>query len=189
MSGPAWYKTLLVWTYDEHGGYYDHVRPPQGDRAGRHRSKGAEGPVQVRGIHPLRVPGPDRGRLPWARPNYVSHQVFDHASICALVEAKWNLPAMTFRDANANAMLDMLDLNKPAFDKPPGPGQAAADHPPVQGRQVRQGRPRPDPAPRLNHQALPSRDRPTRTDDTAALGDDHARPDRLRPAGSYRPTA
>ena len=36
--------------------------------------------------------------------------VLDHTSICALVEAKWNLPAMTYRDANANAMLDMLDL-------------------------------------------------------------------------------
>ena len=29
---------------------------------------------------------------PWARPNYVSHQIYDHTSICAIVEAKWNLP-------------------------------------------------------------------------------------------------
>jgi len=28
MAGPAWDRTLLVWTFDEHGGYYDHVRPP-----------------------------------------------------------------------------------------------------------------------------------------------------------------
>ena len=28
MTGPAWHKTLLIWTYDEHGGYYDHVTPP-----------------------------------------------------------------------------------------------------------------------------------------------------------------
>jgi phospholipase C len=56
---------------------------------------------------------------PWARPNYVSHQVYDHSSICALIEAKWNLPAMTLRDANANAMLDMLDLNKQSFAVPP----------------------------------------------------------------------
>jgi phospholipase C len=38
---------------------------------------------------------------PWARPDHVSHHVYDHTSICALVEAKWNLPAMTYRDANA----------------------------------------------------------------------------------------
>ena len=28
MSGPEWATTLLIWTYDEHGGYYDHVPPP-----------------------------------------------------------------------------------------------------------------------------------------------------------------
>ena len=56
---------------------------------------------------------------PWARPGYVSHKVYDHTSICALVEAKWNLPAMTYRDANANNMLDMLDLTAPAFLHPP----------------------------------------------------------------------
>ena len=52
---------------------------------------------------------------PWARRHHVSHQIYDHTSICALVEAKWNLPTMTYRDANANPMLDMLDLHRPAF--------------------------------------------------------------------------
>ncbi|HEX4657963.1 MAG TPA: hypothetical protein VH307_11290, partial [Streptosporangiaceae bacterium] len=48
------------------------------------------------------------------------HHVYDHTSICALVEAKWNLPAMTFRDANARNLLDMLDLDgRPAFLTPP----------------------------------------------------------------------
>ena len=56
---------------------------------------------------------------PWARPGYVSHNVFDHTSILKLVETKWNLPALTRRDANANNMLDMLDFSRPAFAKPP----------------------------------------------------------------------
>jgi phospholipase C len=43
----------------------------------------------------------------------------DHTSICALVEAKWNLPAMTRPDANARNMLDMLDLDRPHFLQPP----------------------------------------------------------------------
>jgi phospholipase C len=43
----------------------------------------------------------------------------DHTSICALVEAKWNLPAMTLRDANAVAPLDMLDFSRAAFATPP----------------------------------------------------------------------
>ena len=64
---------------------------------------------------------------PWARPRYVSHRTFDHTSICALVEAKWNLPAMTYRDANANPMLDMLDLRRPAFLAPPPLAQPLLD--------------------------------------------------------------
>jgi phospholipase C len=56
---------------------------------------------------------------PWARPDYVSHRVFDHTSICALVEANWNLPAMTYRDANARNLLDLLDLRRPAFLRAP----------------------------------------------------------------------
>jgi phospholipase C len=36
-----------------------------------------------------------------------------------LVEAKWNLPAMTYRDASARNMLDMLDLSRPSFQRPP----------------------------------------------------------------------
>ena len=47
---------------------------------------------------------------PWARRHHVSHVVYDHTSILKLVETKWNLPALTYRDANANAPLDMLDL-------------------------------------------------------------------------------
>jgi phospholipase C len=45
--------------------------------------------------------------------------VYDHTSICALAETKWNLPAMTYRDANAGNLLDMLDLRWPAFLRPP----------------------------------------------------------------------
>jgi hypothetical protein len=39
----------------------------------------------------------------------VSHEVYDHTSILKLAETRWNLPALTYRDANAHAMLDMLD--------------------------------------------------------------------------------
>ena len=38
---------------------------------------------------------------------------------CRLAETKWNLPAMTYRDANAVDMLDMIDLRRPAFRTPP----------------------------------------------------------------------
>lgn len=119
MRGPAWKHTMLIVTYDEGGGYYDHIPP-------------------------ARVPAPD-GVLPevtdfygdyytytgfrvptvvvsaWAKPGYVSHVVCDHTSILKTVEIKWNLPALTIRDANANTLLDCLDLSaaNPPFLNPP----------------------------------------------------------------------
>ncbi len=119
IQGPAWHKTALILTYDEHGGYYDHVPPPAA--------------IPPDSIGPTLVPGengfdgfarygfrvPFALVSPWSRRNYVSHRLFDHTSILKLVEIKWNLPALTFRDANAHAMLDMLDLNRPAFAEPP----------------------------------------------------------------------
>jgi len=50
----------------------------------------------------------------------VSHQTFDHTSILKLVETKWNLPALTYRDANAHNMLDFFDLaaKNPPFAEP-----------------------------------------------------------------------
>jgi phospholipase C len=67
---------------------------------------------------------------PFARKHYVSHVVHDHTSILKLVETKWNLPALTFRDANADNLLDSLDLDaRPAFLEPPdlpAPGLAAS---------------------------------------------------------------
>ena len=118
MTGPGWKDTVLIWTFDEYGGYYDHVVPPAAiapDKIGPHTNGG---PAYT-GFKQYGFRVPCAVISPWARPDYVSHHVFDHTSILALVEAKWNLPALTLRDANANNMLDMLDLSKPSFAKPP----------------------------------------------------------------------
>jgi phospholipase C len=57
---------------------------------------------------------------PYARRNYVSPVVHDHTSILKLVETKFNLPALTERDAAADNLLDCLDLDSPpAFGSPP----------------------------------------------------------------------
>jgi phospholipase C len=121
LTGPAWPKTVLIFTYDEGGGYYDHVPPPAA--------------VPPDAIPPaVHVPpdfpgGYDRYGFrvptvivsPWARPSYVSHEVHDHTSILKLIETKWNLPALTYRDANASNLLDSLDLKaaRPPFLQPP----------------------------------------------------------------------
>jgi len=57
---------------------------------------------------------------PYARPDYLTSTVYDHTSILKLVQQKWNLPALTRRDAAATSPLDALDFEgEPAFLKPP----------------------------------------------------------------------
>jgi phospholipase C len=131
LKAPTWKKTALFITYDEHGGYYDHVPPPRA--------------IRPDAIDPTLAPGDLPGTYnrygfrvplivvsPWARRNYVSHVTQDLTSITAFIERKWNLPAMTFRDANASPMTDYFNFTAPAFAKPPrlaaapglGPGLA-----------------------------------------------------------------
>jgi phospholipase C len=136
LKSPQWRRTALFINYDEHGGYYDHVAPPSA--------------IKPDDIPPLRQPGDVPGGFdrygfrvplivvsPWARKKYISRVVQDHTSITRFVETKWNLGAMTFRDANAHDMTDYFDFHQPSFEDPPalarapdpGPGlQRCADH-------------------------------------------------------------
>jgi phospholipase C len=119
INGPLWDKTALLLTYDEHGGYYDHVPPPAAippDSIGPTLEPGENG-FDGFARYGFRVPFALVS--PWARPHFVSHEVYDHTSILKFVETKWNLPALTYRDANAAPMLDMLDLRRPWFLSPP----------------------------------------------------------------------
>jgi hypothetical protein len=49
----------------------------------------------------------------------VTNVVHDHTSFLATVEAKWNLPALTYRDADAETVMDFLDVERAAFLTPP----------------------------------------------------------------------
>ncbi len=121
MRAPTWKHTALFITYDEHGGYYDHVPPPRAIRPDGIK------PQQPPGQPPIAPGGFDRYGFrvplivvsPWARAGYASRIVQDHTSITAFIEHKWNLPAMTHRDANAAPMLDYFDFRRPAFHQPP----------------------------------------------------------------------
>jgi len=56
---------------------------------------------------------------PFAKPHFVSHDVFDHTSILRFVEKRFGLPAMTKRDAAADPMTDLFDFDRPALLHPP----------------------------------------------------------------------
>jgi phospholipase C len=130
MQSPAWDKTLLVWMYDEHGGYYDHVPPPRAIKPDN--IKPQLGPDDYPGgydIYGCRVPAVVVS--PWARKHHVSNEVHDHTSVLAFLEKKWNLPALTYRDANAAWMSSFLDFRSAAFKEPPTLIPAPA---PVDGR-------------------------------------------------------
>jgi len=145
MSGKGWPNTLLIWTYDEHGGYFDHVSPPEAvppdDVPGQSilswlgafgwlfRRFGWWNKLQLADRlehhaydrYGFRVPAVIVS--PYARPGYVSPEeaVFDHTSILKLVETKWSLPPLTARDANAGDLTAVLDLDSPnpPFAAPP----------------------------------------------------------------------
>jgi phospholipase C len=130
MHGPGWAKTVLLWTYDEHGGYYDHVPPPRAVRPDAIPPEIMVPPDQPGAYDRYGFRVPSVVVSPFARRGYVSHAVHDHTSILKLIQTKWNLPALTYRDANADNLLDTLDLRgRPAFLEPPTlapPGLSAA---------------------------------------------------------------
>ncbi len=118
MASPNWGTSALFLTYDEHGGFYDHVAPPPapvpdnippnlqpGDTPGAFDRYGFRVPVAV--------------VSPFAKPHYVSHVVDDHTSILRFIELRFGLPSLTNRDANADPMLDMFDFSTPHFASPP----------------------------------------------------------------------
>jgi phospholipase C len=118
LQSPKWSRTLLIYTYDEHGGYYDHVPPPPA--------------IAPDDIAPVLQPGDPPGGYdmygprvpaivvsPYSRPGGVSNTVYDHTSVLATIEHKWNLPALTRRDAGAATVMDFLDLENPALLEAP----------------------------------------------------------------------
>ena len=117
-NGPAWNQTLLIITYDEHGGCYDHVPPPMGavppdNSAGEYGFDftrfGPRVPTVL--VSPLIPAGTVFRVPPGAMP-------FDHTSILKTVEVRWNLTPLTARDAAAIDVGGVLTLPLPRTDDP-----------------------------------------------------------------------
>jgi len=97
-SSPQWNRTLLVITYDENGGFYDHVAPPKSadDFA-------ADGFDQLGFRVPTVVCGP------YAKPGYVSSVVYDHTSPLKHMQSVFGLESLSARADAANDLADCID--------------------------------------------------------------------------------
>ncbi|KAA8544625.1 hypothetical protein F0562_022637 [Nyssa sinensis] len=126
-AGPQWNETLLVITYDEHGGFYDHVATPV---------SGVPSPDGIVGPEPflfrfdrLGVRVPTIMVSPWIEKGIVVHgpkgspfatSEYEHSSIPATVKKIFNLssPFLTKRDAWAGTFQGILSRTEPRTDCP-----------------------------------------------------------------------
>jgi phospholipase C len=105
-SGPGWQQTLLVITYDEHGGCYDHVVPPAAASPDDLRPDGFDfGAFGVRVPAVIVSPFVKAGSV--IRP--AGDKRFDHTTIIATLRALFGIGPLTKRDAAAPSLLDSLD--------------------------------------------------------------------------------
>ena len=99
---PNWPTTAIILTWDDFGGFYDHVPPPKVDFYGL----GVRVPLIV--------------ISPYVKEGMVSHTVYEPASVLQFIEARFKVKALTSRDVEANSLLDMFDFTcPPALMHPP----------------------------------------------------------------------
>ena len=129
MDGPKWGSSAILFMYDEHGGCYDHVPPPAAVAPDNIKPRITVPPDQPGDFAQYGIRVPAVVISPFSKRDYVSHVVHDHTSVLKLVETKFNLGALTYRDANADDLLDCFDFSRASFPDPPtlpAPGLPAA---------------------------------------------------------------
>jgi phospholipase C len=115
-NSPVWDTSLLIITYDEHGGFYDSVAPP----AATPPDDGSPGTYNQFGFTfgQLGVRVPAVVVSPWIAAHTVDHTVYDHSSVPATIERLFGLPALTARDAAANDVTPLFTEARPRTDAP-----------------------------------------------------------------------
>ena len=117
-NSPVWNETLLILTYDEHGGCYDHVPPPTnatppdaaaGEYGFDFKRYGPRVPTVL--ISPLIAAGTVFRVADASAP-------LDHTSILRTLEMRWGVPPLTARDAAAPDVGNVLTLAAPRTDDP-----------------------------------------------------------------------
>lgn len=128
MTGPSWKDSAFILTWDEYGGFYDHVAPqpavspdgiPPSDLLPGDVCTVVSGPTCDFTYTGLRVPLIVVS--PFTKKNYVSHTVADYTAIPKFIETRFNLPAMTARDGAQMDMTEFFDFANPPWMTPPSP--------------------------------------------------------------------
>ncbi|HVV82278.1 MAG TPA: alkaline phosphatase family protein [Kofleriaceae bacterium] len=112
-TSPQWKNTLMVVTYDEHGGFFDHVSPPKttGD------ARADQGFDQLGFRVPTMIIGP------YVKPGYVSSVTYDHCSVLRHIEKMFDLEPCNARTAAATDLSDAIDQEALASFQPRDPVQ------------------------------------------------------------------
>jgi phospholipase C len=118
----AWNATLLIITYDEHGGNYDHVPPPMDDRV-RPPNDGTLSEVPSFGFNRLGVRIPAVLVSPWIKKGTVFRAApdaghIDHTSVLRTIHDLFGTKTLTERDAAAPSLLPVLTLERPRIEDP-----------------------------------------------------------------------
>ena len=110
-TSPRWSRSLLIITFDEWGGFFDHVPPPVSPIPQGERDIG-----NVDGLRGFRIP--TILVSPFVQRRSVSSRVYDHASVLRLIESRWGLQPLTVRDSLADNLMDELNLSLPVSAAP-----------------------------------------------------------------------
>lgn len=105
IKSPLWKELVVFHTYDEFGGFPDHVPPPKACLAAADQTE----------FDRLGFRVPLIAYSPWVKAHHVSHVTHSHTSITRFIELLHDIPALTGRDANSDAMLDLFDFGCMSF--------------------------------------------------------------------------
>jgi phospholipase C len=116
-NSAVWNSSILIITWDEHGGFFDHVLPPAAVAPGDTASNSAHNKFGFTfEQYGPRVPAVVIS--PWIPKNVVDHRLYDHSSIPATLEKLFGIDPLTERDRAANSVLPLLSLDAARDDTP-----------------------------------------------------------------------
>jgi phospholipase C len=115
-NSPHWDTSLLIITFDEHGGFYDHVKPPAATPPGDVVTASYVQHGFTFDVLGVRVPA--LVISPLIARGVIDHTQYDHTSMLATVERLLGTRNLTNRDKTANDLLHLLSLAQPRADTP-----------------------------------------------------------------------